>query len=201
MKLKNNMQKASPQIRRQGFSLVEVVTAIGIAGFALAGLVGLLTVGLAGQQSASRDTAFAAMTREVLARAKVMPFDNLWSAEAFHDLTPNNVPDLMKIRSPIKDSLLYFKADGSPVMSKDTVGALGAYADAEGEAFYLCTVQKIPDDRSAYNFGICNMLKLRIVYTWPVDSNGTGPEPSDPNAPASKAPIQEKVFITQISRY
>lgn len=54
----------------KGFSLVEVVLAIGILSFAILALIGLFSVGMAADQDAAEDTAFASMVSQVMGHVR-----------------------------------------------------------------------------------------------------------------------------------
>ncbi|WP_075088814.1 hypothetical protein [Verrucomicrobium spinosum] len=60
-----------------GFSLAEVVLAIGICSVALMSLIGVLGVSLSAERDSARDTALTAMSSQIVARLSKQPFDEL----------------------------------------------------------------------------------------------------------------------------
>ncbi len=63
--------------RLHGFSLVEVVIAIGIMAFAITAMIGLLSVAMQSDKSSGVDTAIAAMSQQVLGSLRAMPYVSL----------------------------------------------------------------------------------------------------------------------------
>jgi uncharacterized protein (TIGR02598 family) len=58
---------------RDGFSLVEVVIAVGVTSFCLLSIIGLLTVGLQGMRSTSQQTAAAGIGSDIIADIQATP--------------------------------------------------------------------------------------------------------------------------------
>ena len=63
--------------RQPGFSLIEVVIALGIMGFALVSILGLMTVGLHSSKTSREYTLLSAMAQEVIADVRSQPYDTL----------------------------------------------------------------------------------------------------------------------------
>ena len=142
-----------------GFSLVEIVLAIGVASFALVSILGLLQVAMNSDNSASRDTTLAAMSNHVLNELRAVPFDSLWAAdpETARDSAPSTA-------TPVA-STYFFTNEGAPV---------GSTASSGFEVVYKCVVTKTPDVVSKNaDTGLYNQLKLQLEFSWPVNGGST----------------------------
>ena len=63
----------APSATRNAFSLVEVTLALGVAGFALVAIFGLLPIGLNSNQASFQQTAAANLATEILADLRLVP--------------------------------------------------------------------------------------------------------------------------------
>ena len=59
--------------RFRGFSLIEIVIALGIFSFAVVGIIGLMSVGISESALAKRDTMLASMVKRVIADISANP--------------------------------------------------------------------------------------------------------------------------------
>ena len=78
-------------MRRQasvGFSLVEVVLAIGVIAFAMVALLGLLAVSTNSSRSSDEDTSVAAVAREVMTQMRSVPYSTLLTKTATWPIDP-----------------------------------------------------------------------------------------------------------------
>lgn len=66
-----------PELRKLGFSLIEVVIAIGIVSFAMMAILGLFSVGLQSNRESAEDTTLALMSQQMNAWSRSQPFTNL----------------------------------------------------------------------------------------------------------------------------
>ena len=66
-------------MRKNGFSLVEVVIALGVISFGVVALVGLLSISISTSKESGDDTTVAAMATAVIAKLRGLPFDDLRS--------------------------------------------------------------------------------------------------------------------------
>lgn len=73
-------------LRRSGFSLVEVVIAIGLVGFALLAIVGSLPVGIQSMQDSMQQQARAAITQQLRADLQQIPFSSSQSGTAGYNI-------------------------------------------------------------------------------------------------------------------
>lgn len=150
-----------PPTGSRGFSLVEVVLALGVASFALVSILGLLNVALESDSSASRDTTLSTMAGHVLNDLRTVPFDALWAAEpqTSRDAAPATT------ETAVAPTVFYFTKEGAPVAAANVGGNF--------DVLYQCTVTKTPDllTRNA-DTHICNQLKLQLEFAWPVTASG-----------------------------
>jgi uncharacterized protein (TIGR02598 family) len=171
----------------RGFSLVEVVLALGVAAVALVSIIGLLGVALNTSSTAGHDTLMAAMTTEVLNDLRASEFDALWQA------TPRSVPRANAVQptSSIapKDSTYYFTNEGAPFPTADVSNSSKNFA-----LLYQCVVKKTPDTTSQLLPGNpsspYNQFKLQLTFTWPVSAS------TDP----AKRPNKQTIYAS-IARY
>lgn len=86
------MECPGPAPRCRGFTLTEVVLAIGIISFGIVAVIGLLSVSLEASRESSDDTRLAAMTTLVIDRLRSRPFADLPPAESItFDIDGNEV--------------------------------------------------------------------------------------------------------------
>jgi uncharacterized protein (TIGR02598 family) len=149
---------------RHGFSLVEIVLAIGVAVFALVAVLGLLNSATVTDSNAGRDTTLAAMSDYVLSDLRSVPFDALWAAD------PTTVTKPAPTTNSPANSTYYFTNEGAPMTATDAATSF--------DVGYLCTVQKTPDSQtqSAGN-GNYNQLKLQLQFNWPVNAGKAAAKP------------------------
>jgi len=140
----------------KAFSLVEVTLALGVAGFCLTTLFGLLPVGLNSNQSAVEQTAAAGIADTVLSDLRVTPISNNPASPRFGFTLPT--PGTTASLTP---QTLFLKEDGSPSLGKK-VGD----SPVISEARYRVTVGFIPPTGSA-NTPQKTATMARIVISWP----------------------------------
>ncbi|MEA3209582.1 MAG: hypothetical protein QOE70_2639 [Chthoniobacter sp.] len=100
-----------PHRATAGFTLVEIVLALGIISFGLVALVGLLAVSLDSSRSSDQDTMIASMARQVTTTLRERPFD--------------------KLKSGGSSDIFYFDAEGRALPA--------ATPEARQGAVYQCT--------------------------------------------------------------
>jgi uncharacterized protein (TIGR02598 family) len=88
--------------KNKGFSLVEVVIALGVVSVAIVSILGLLSVLMLTDRESSADSSVAAMATEVIAELRSMPFSELQKK-----MQTQPIP-------------YYFREDGSPQDSIST---------------------------------------------------------------------------------
>lgn len=132
-----------------GFSLVEVILAIGVIAFSMVGVLSLMTLSANSSRESSQDTAFALMTQTTLSKLRYRGFAAISSPAlpakgTLDDATPDFYYD--------STGRMALKADGT----EDTV--------AHADSIYGCTVTRYtPVYQASTNF-----IYLRFQYTWPV---------------------------------
>jgi uncharacterized protein (TIGR02598 family) len=152
------------QCHPAGFSLAEVVLAMGISSVALVSLIGALGISLSAEKDSARDTALAAMSSQLVARLSKVPFDEL--SENAGSATANGDGAVPSSADAGAADRFYFNAQG--VLLPASTGSEHA------EAAYECVVTKHPceDTRSPVS-GACNLVRLELAYTWP--AGGSAP--------------------------
>lgn len=128
--------KALP--RRRGFSIVEVVLAIGVFALVVLPIVGLLGMGLSGNRSSDRLIDAANITAQIVSLRRAAPF-HAFSTEWRFVLPPLNTAD----EEPVEDSRLIAQ-DGSVAGSPDDVRYACAFRIARDETqpdLYLVRVR------------------------------------------------------------
>jgi len=75
---------------KSGFSLVEVALALGVAGFCLSAIVGLMPVGMKSNQCSIEQTAAASIARAVTADLRATAKEVLSQSPGFHFTLPDN---------------------------------------------------------------------------------------------------------------
>ena len=134
-----------------GFSLAEVVLAIGLVSFVLLALVGLLSTGLQASKESAEDTALALCAETVQA---------LVQAEGYRAVLAN------PLYAPDHADLTFF-FDPSGVLQTDETGA--AIRSANAESRYGCTVTRSPTAS-----GQPHLLMLSLQFAWPLTAPATG---------------------------
>ena len=125
----------------RGFSMVEVTLALGITGFCLVALFGLLPVGLTSNQNAIEQTAAAGVATGIISDLRASP-------------SANTQTSLYKIVWGTAKQTFFLKEDGT------ATGLPGADADASQNPRYRATVFiNSPGGKAATN--------VRILLTWP----------------------------------
>lgn len=131
----------------RGFTLIEVVMALGIFAFAIIALFGLMSVGLRNSRESGEDLALGLMTQTVVTALH---------SEGFASVQQN--PMYASATSPA----LYFDLDGKLIVDASghpvtTVPADGAYA---------CAVQR----SSPTNLNTDKTMLLRLEFSWPLSA-------------------------------
>jgi len=163
-------------LRRGGFSLIEVVLALGLVSFALLPMIGVLSVALGVSSSAGDDTALAAMSAQVLADLRAAPFDALGNPAPSQVALPATT-----LPATLTDSVYYFTSDGVLITATN--------AATSPVVLYKCDVSKVPDPGTqAPNGGIYNRVMLQLSFSWPPGQNFS-------------RPAGQKCYYASISRY
>lgn len=162
--------------KARGFSLIEVVLALGVATVALVSVVGLLGVAVNTSGSAGHDTLLVAMSNEVLNDLRAAEFDALWKD------VPRTAKSVAAPTGAPADSTYYFSNEGALVAAANK---------ADFATLYQCVVKKTPDPASQLTASSPhNLLKLQLTFTWPVSAN------ADP----AKRPNRQIIYAS-IARY
>lgn len=164
----------------KGFSLTEVVLALGLSSVGLLSIVGLLGVSMQASRHAGDDAALAAMTAQVLAELDAAPFDALALADLQHVSSADSFDTLP---ATLPDSVYYFSEQGRRVPPTGT--------DLENTPVYACRVGKVPDEATrGVGNGAYNLVHVELHFSWPVEAH------SDPE----QRPGQSRVYAS-MARY
>lgn len=168
------------RITSRGFSLTEIVLALGLSSVGLLSVAGLLGISMQASRHAGDDAALAAMTTQLLAELGALPFDAL----ALEDLqNVGSADSLDPLPDTLPDSVFYFNEQGW------RVAATGA--GVENAPIYECRVNKTPDvSARGVSGGQHNLVHVELHFTWPVSSH------IDPN----QRPGQSRVYAS-VARY
>jgi uncharacterized protein (TIGR02598 family) len=143
--MKNPMNPSRPE---EGFSLTEVVLALGVMAFGLVSLVGGLSSSLQSQVDAERDTRLVGISQRILSEYRAQSFDLLLQGK---DATG------AALVSP-----RYFTAEGDPLPAGTAPGPA---------AYYSCEmVRGIDAATQSPVTGSANLLKVRMTLRWPFQS-------------------------------
>lgn len=135
-----------------GFSLVEVMLALGVISFAIVSLLGLLTVSSASSRYSEEDTAIAAIARQV-------------DTELRNTLTAN---------LPTAGATWYFDNDGKHLLSAgDSIPI---------DAIYRCEISLTGDptydSTTATNGSATNLYRLQLLVSYAARRKTTDPQKS-----------------------
>lgn len=105
---------------------------------------------------ASTDTALGTMTQQIISEMRSLPFDSLGSEL----MDPTDASEVLSEQT--EDSYFYFTTDGEQV---DWMGGEPPMTVA-----YECRVRKKVDLESQSKDGSFNLVKLELLFSWPVSS-------------------------------
>lgn len=129
--------------RSRAFSLVEVVISIGIVGFVILAILGLLSLGLQTSRESSKDTALALATQQVDAWSRSQPFSLLSS-----------------IAGSSSNTVFFFNAEGNLVRTESG----SPVTESDGNSLYSCEV-------SAHESSVSpHFIQLRYRFEWPLSA-------------------------------
>jgi len=134
--------------RREGFSLVEVVIALGITSFVIIAIIGLLSVGLQTSRESAEDTNLALMTQTTTALLRSRPFSNVFNSPNFGDATAD----------------YFFDANGD--LTRDAAGAPATTTDTN--SLFACTISRRTP--SLAPLSTSNFIYLQYKFTWPLSA-------------------------------
>ncbi len=194
-----------PRKSRLGFSLVEIVIAIGITAFTLATIAGIFGVTSRSAQDSTSDTLMTSMIGQVMSDMRPLPFDTLWNADPrgqisiyLGTLKPNAAPPSPPTGNPA-NSTYYFTSEGVMIEPTGTTSpSPTAYTTSPLTAVYRCRVIKTPEV-ATQNFANAtgttpayNRLQLTLSFDWPVQPKVATSAPNASNV---------KLVYESIARY
>jgi type II secretory pathway pseudopilin PulG len=145
------------------FTLVEVTLALGVAGFCLSALLGLLSLGVTSNQSSSEQTVSSAIAKAVMADLRATP-SGAQSSPRFGFNVPAGGALITTGSAAAygNPQTLFLRQDSSP----STSGTVGGAAVA-GQSRYRVTVAFYPAANQLTAAGV------RILVTWPALADRT----------------------------
>lgn len=179
---------------KHGFTLVEVVLALGIATIGLVSILGLLNAATDADGDAGRDTTVVAMADYVLNELHTVPFDALWSQDPAQNW---NASPSMSTNFP--DTIYYFTNEGSPILASSVA--------TNPDFVYKCVVRKSVEtnpNSPLYSgnllTGFYNKLNIQLDFYWPAT---VGDEPVDNNPVGNKqsSKIAKRTLHVSIARH
>ena len=136
-----------------GFSLVEITLALGVAAFALTAIVGLLSLTLKNSKSAMDDTLVAEMTGDLVNTLRKQDFTNISKA--------TNV---------------FFDISGKRLNALDSAGLIQGMAVSSAVsqgAVYECVPVIAADTNTLSPDGSANLWQVTLNFRWPAGANST----------------------------
>jgi uncharacterized protein (TIGR02598 family) len=150
------MKSTTRTTGHSGFSLVEVVLALGIASFCLIGLLALLPAGLSSNKDAIQKTIASGFAAEVAADLRNTPaaLQSTGTSQRFQFIIPRDGGDNTMTENP---QTIYVTESGS-------AGQIGAAPTTESR--YRISVGFAPPSSSRHDATL-----VRILVTWPAQAN------------------------------
>ena len=148
----------------RGFSLVEIVLAIGVIGSALVAVLGLLSVGLSSSRSSQDESLIAAMSRQVVGSLRQQQFAN-------NPLFSN----VQNTEATIQTA--YFDGNGTRLFAANGINDIVPTDPLMQNAIYQCTVMA-QDVTASLNSPVPSatphcFLDIKLVFIWPVGATKT----------------------------
>ncbi len=135
--------------RWAGFSLIEVVIALGIISFCMIGVLGLIALSANYSGQSSRETAFALMAQSTISNLRSRGFSLI------------NTPAL-PTQGTLDDATpdFYYDVNGRVALKSDGTVDTSPHSDS----IYGCTVTRY----SPNNQTSANVIFLRLEFSWPI---------------------------------
>lgn len=130
-----------------GFSLVEVVIALAVTGFAVTAVIGLMSVALASSRSAQDETLIASMSSALAGDLRSAPFAHA---------------ETLLAQAPV----VYFNSEGARIAPLGT--PLSESSAAGGGAVYRCTLGLTPEPSTRRGSNTVLLHRLTMSFSWPV---------------------------------
>lgn len=144
--------KAPSRRSQGGFSLVEIVLALGVFSIAIVVLLGLFPTALNTAQSGRGDTIAAQIGRSIIADLRSHPFDQVRVQRGGGASTPDfSDPFSLATAGKVYLKFAYDGADATirPIgMTNEAAFQGGAQAEAGQKALYYASIEVIPDARN-----------------------------------------------------
>jgi len=151
-----------------GFTLVEIVIALGIVSFAVVALVGLMAVSMTSGRDAAVDTAIASMARQVSVELRAKKFDTLKDLKKSIDSNDLNY---------------FFDADAHPLSSPagDLLVKMDSLDDKQGQPFYRCRPTIVEDVNYTWTYNsiasIPNLYNVKLEFFSTLKKNDASNKP------------------------
>ena len=136
-----------------GFSLIEVVLALGITSFTIISIIGLLSFGLQNSRESAEDTNLALITQTTTSLLRSQPFTNILNSATF---ATNNT-----------NANYFFDVTGD--LTRDATGAPATVPNAD--SLFACTLARRTPPLATP--GTTNFIYLQYRFTWPLSAPAT----------------------------
>jgi len=156
--------------KRRGFSLTEVVIALGIVGFCIVAILGLLVTGLNSSRDSLNDTAIAAAARQVMSSLHQPYFPGIApGAEAATAANPLGAKATL--------GTVYFDVNGKRMQDADGADIRDRAVALSLGAIYQCTVTVRGDARALGPDPMetegNSLLDVELEFQWPPPPPGS----------------------------
>lgn len=161
--------KTSRALPFGGFSLVEIVVALGVVSIVLVAILGLLSVGINSGKSSLDESLIAVMSRQVIGNLRQQQFS---SNSLFENITTTGTS---------KIQTAFFDANGTRLLDSDGIHDINRTQALNHQAVYQCTVmaQSVtmstddpdglgPAPRLAGTLPC--LLDVNLTFTWPLQA-------------------------------
>ncbi|XHR29765.1 MAG: Verru_Chthon cassette protein B [Chthoniobacteraceae bacterium] len=143
----------------RGFSLIEIVLAIGVVSFALIAILGLISAGVNSSRSALNESLMAAMSRQIVSDLRQQQFA---SNSLFTSVNSGT--------STLQTA--YFDANGVRLLSSDGLHDVTAAEAKQQQAIFQCDVTASSDtDRMgpvAATVSVPCLVNVMLTFQWPL---------------------------------
>jgi uncharacterized protein (TIGR02598 family) len=153
----------------RGFTLVEIVLALGLFSFCFMAILGLISTGLNNSKNSLDETALATASRQVISALRSGTFGGIPNLASVS--FPQSSTDAMP--TPVAIETVYFDINGKRL--QDTNGTdLDRAAALQNNAVYQCVVMAAGDAEllgaAVSESNTKNLISVELIFTWPIQT-------------------------------
>ena len=160
----------SPRNTKSGFSLIEVIVAMGIVATVMVGLIGILPTGVNSLHDASKVAIQSRIVQEMVSDAQQSNWDTASKAK-----DPNAIPQPMLSEMLGVKNMRRYDAQGNLISGVSVVGQVPAYA----ALMLLDTTNNNKPQIMGYATGYSHLRRVFIYVEY--TPGGRAPNPTDPS--------------------